>query len=84
MEEFKNYPPYLDYPKPREKETNGDRIRHMSDKTLAYFMATKLTDLYSIQMVDEGRPLTVTYINLMKETWFRVLMQWLRQPVEDE
>ena len=64
--------------------TKADMVRQMSDKAIAGFMATKLTDLYSIQMADEGRSLTDTYISLMKETWFRVLMQWLRQPAEDE
>jgi hypothetical protein len=63
--------------------TNADMVRQMNDKAMAGFMATKLTDLYSIQMADEGRPPTATYIRLMKETWFRVLMQWLQQPVED-
>lgn len=35
MDEPKNYPPYLDYPKPYKAETNADRIRAMSDEELA-------------------------------------------------
>lgn len=35
MSEIKDYPPYLDYPKPRRKQTNGDRIRSMTDEELA-------------------------------------------------
>ena len=31
----KDYPPYLDYPKPRKPITNADRIRAMSDEELA-------------------------------------------------
>lgn len=31
----KDYPPYLDYPKPRKPTTNADRIRAMSDEELA-------------------------------------------------
>lgn len=31
----KDYPPYLDYPKPRKPQTNADRIRAMSDEELA-------------------------------------------------
>ena len=31
----KDYPPYLDYPKPYKPMTNGDRIRAMSDEELA-------------------------------------------------
>ena len=35
MSEVKDYPPYLDYPKPRKKQTNGDHIRAMTDEELA-------------------------------------------------
>ena len=38
MDEVKNYPPYLDYPKPRKAQTNADRIRAMSDEELAQEM----------------------------------------------
>lgn len=34
----KDYPPYLDYPKPRKPQTNADRIRAMSDEELAEYM----------------------------------------------
>lgn len=34
---MKDYPPYLDYPKPYKPMTNGDRIRAMSDEELAEF-----------------------------------------------
>ena len=35
MDEVKNYPPYLDYPKPYKEQTNADRIRAMSDEEMA-------------------------------------------------
>nr|DAI25551.1 MAG TPA: hypothetical protein [Caudoviricetes sp.] len=35
MDEVKNYPPYLDYPKPYKVKTNADCIRAMSDEELA-------------------------------------------------
>ena len=35
MDEIKNYPPYLDYPKPYKLLTNADRVRAMSDEELA-------------------------------------------------
>ena len=35
MDEVKDYPPYLDYPKPHKPITNADRIRQMSDEELA-------------------------------------------------
>ena len=37
MDEVKNYPPYLDYPKPHKEQTNADRIRSMTDRELADF-----------------------------------------------
>ena len=38
MDEVKNYPPYLDYPKPYKPLTNADRVRAMSDDELAEFL----------------------------------------------
>ena len=35
MAEVKNYPPYLDYPKPHKALTNAQKIRAMSDEELA-------------------------------------------------
>ena len=35
MDEVKNYPPYLDYPKSYKPLTNADRVRAMSDEELA-------------------------------------------------
>ena len=35
MDKVKNYPPYLDYPKPYTPLTNADRVRAMSDEKLA-------------------------------------------------
>lgn len=34
-ESVKDYPPYLDYPKPKKKQTNADRIRAMTDEEMA-------------------------------------------------
>lgn len=38
MSEVKNYPPYLDRPKPYKAKTNADCIRTMSDEELANFL----------------------------------------------
>lgn len=32
---IKDYPPYLDYPKPRKQRTRADKIRQMRDEELA-------------------------------------------------
>lgn len=45
MDEIKNYPPYLDYPKPYKALTNADRIRSMADEELAEFL---------IDLADDG------------------------------
>ena len=41
----KDYPPYLDYPKPRKPITNADRIRSMSDEELADFITDDMCGL---------------------------------------
>lgn len=38
MDEVKNYPPYLDYPKPYKAKTNAESIRALSDEDLANFL----------------------------------------------
>ena len=42
MDEVKDYPPYLDYPKPHKAKTNADRIRSMTDQELAVFLSRDL------------------------------------------
>lgn len=34
----KDYPPYLDYPKPYKTMTNADKLRSMSDEELAEWL----------------------------------------------
>ena len=41
MEEIKDWPPYMDYPKPYKQITNADRIRAMSDEKLAEILGSK-------------------------------------------
>ena len=38
MEELKDYPPYLDYPKPYKEKTNAENIRTLSNEDLANFL----------------------------------------------
>ena len=44
MDEVKDYPPYLDYPKPYKPITNADRIRSMSDEELEEFLIDLAND----------------------------------------
>lgn len=69
----------VDHPPTR---TNADRIRAMSDRELAAFLAGKFTDHETMKAVQKGEMLTATYISQMANTWFGVWMQWLRQPAE--
>lgn len=44
MGEIKDYPPYLDYPKPYKPQTNADRIRSMTDEELAEFIRSMVDE----------------------------------------
>lgn len=63
----KDYPPYLDYPKPRKKQTNADRIRAMTDEELAEWIAGEVINL------------TGGSLEIATEAW----LDWLEQEVKD-
>lgn len=65
-----------------EIRTNGDLIRGMNDKQLAAFAAQKLAAYEQEKAESVGRTLTATERETIAETWFRVMMQWFRTPVE--
>ena len=73
MDDVKNYPPYLDYPKPRKVQTNADRIRAMSDEELAD-MLWKTGRNYRAICADP-----VVDYNEQHEH----LVDWLQQPAEE-
>lgn len=73
MDEGKNYPPYLDYPKPYKAQTNADRIRAMSDEELAD-MLWKTGRNYRAICADP-----VVDYNEQHEH----LVDWLQQPAEE-
>lgn len=74
MEEIKDYPPYLDYPKPYKPQTNADRIRAMSDEELAE-MLWKTGRNYRAVCADP-----VVDYNEQHEH----LIDWLQQPAKGE
>lgn len=45
----KDYPPYLDYPKPRKPQTNAERIRAMTDEELAETMLDCFAAFYDVE-----------------------------------
>ena len=74
MEEVKNYPPYLDYPKPYKPQTNADRIRAMSDEELAEL----LLDGCRGSKCDDHPQNEFGSVNC-----FQCRLTWLKQPAED-
>ena len=63
--------------------TNADRIRAMSDRELADFLAAKLADIHA-QCAFEKEPPTATQLHAIAHTYFCAWMQWLKQPAEGE
>lgn len=74
MDEVKNYPPYLDYPKPYKPQTNAERIRSMSDEELCNWLFQR--DYTNIAAFLEYGGMGV--MNAVQ------LLEWLQQPVEGE
>lgn len=71
MSDVKDYPPYLDHPKPRQPMTNADRIRAMSDEELAKFIDKCEAAGYNDSSIarDENNQLMD-------------MLDWLQQPAE--
>ena len=78
MDEVKNYPPYLDYPKPYKPQTNADKIRTMGDEDLAYILGKFCKGMaYCIvcPLYGSGCPMSSNFNDWVK---------WLQQPIEGE
>lgn len=74
MPQIKDYPPYLDYPKPRKKVTNADKIRSMKDEELAELLERC-----------EGEGYQDSSITPVNEYGYHMdMLEWLGQPAEEE
>ena len=73
MDEVKNYPPYLDYPKPYKPQTNADRIRSMTDD--------ELNELFH-EIYNAGVDDAVAYEWGQRTNSFEWTMEWLQNPAE--
>jgi hypothetical protein len=82
MSEIKDYPPYLDYPKPYKPQTNGDRIRAMSDEELARHLHCIGWDchLCAEHKRLDNEPLLRD--QRCDENCFEHCLEWLKQPAE--
>lgn len=74
MSEVKDYPLYLDYPKPRKKVTNADKIRSMTDEELADFLDECEGKGYQDS--------SITPIN--EDGYYMDMLGWLKQPAKEE
>lgn len=75
MEEIKDYPPYLDYPKPYKPQTNAQKIRSMSDD--------ELNDLFH-EIYNAGVDDASSYEWGQRTNSFEWTMEWLKQSAEGE
>ena len=75
MDDVKNYPPYLDYPKPYKPQTNADRIRSMSDD--------ELNDLFH-EIYNAGAEDASAYEWGQRTNSFEWTMDWLQMPTETQ
>lgn len=83
MEDVKNYPPYLDHPKPRKEQSNADRIRAMNDRELAEFLAAHDVNQSCLRLEEKGYKPTATQIKEISSRLFYTYLGWLRMPAED-
>ena len=74
MNEVKNYPSYLDYPKPHRPLTNADKIRAMSDEELADLINREVSRCAPTSGGCEKTP------NDCKACW----LDWLQRPTEED
>ena len=75
MDDVKNYPPYLDYPKPYKPQTNADRIRSMNDD--------ELNDLF-YEIYNAGAEDASSYEWGQRTNSFEWTMDWLQMPTETQ
>ena len=81
MDEIKDYPPYLDYPKPCEVQTNADRYRAISDEELAENRCVEIKGLYPWPIfvaLDVPEKRFLSRASAVAEE-----LNWLQQPAEE-
>ena len=74
---------YAHVHKPTPK-TNADRIRAMSDEELAHFMAERNVNESTLLLLNKDHGLTAVQIEVLKHRIYCALVQWLKQPAQEE
>lgn len=80
--EVKDYPPYLDYPKSRRPQANGDRIRAMSDGELAEFVCRNSINTMCDIICGGWCNAVATLKKSGDEMCKEIVIKWLQQPAE--
>ena len=84
MDKIKNYPPYLDYQKPKKPQTNADRIRAMRDEDLAALISrSSIHDLCDIVCGGDCNAVA-TFNKTSEQRCAEIVLDWLQQPAEGE
>ena len=63
-------------------ETNADRIRAMSDRELAHFMAARSVNESTLLLINEDHGLTAVQIEEIRHRIYCACLQWLREPAD--
>ena len=71
----KDYPPYLDYPKPR---TNADRIRAMTDEELAELL-TAVAQKSANKLCESLKTVEVDLSNCNFHILYEAHLDWLKE-----
>lgn len=83
MNTVKDYPPYLDYPKPRKPMTNADLIRAMSDEQLAKWLMEESWDCNDCPEHEWLAAQPDRRVGQCDMKCKEHCLDWLRQPVKD-
>lgn len=84
-EPVKDYPPYLDYPKPRKKQTNADKyFRNATDEEIADFIAQRIRcEEHECPAYDFCTDYSAEGAMTKTQFCIRVLSKWLGKEAEE-
>ena len=80
MNEVKDYPPYLDYPKLRRVMTNADRIRAMSNEKLAILLCRMMDCSICKRNIQKDGECD----NYSADGLSKAVLNWLQRPAEED
>ena len=80
MNEVKDYPPYLDYPKLRRVMTNADRIRAMSNEKLAILLCRMMYCSICKRNIQKDGECD----NYSADGPSKAVLNWLQRPAEED